>query len=61
MNTQPVPNMRIWCARCKDFRRYYEPTPGRYACVTYRCEIQRGFKPIKWLRPRSKLDERGSR
>ena len=60
MNTEIVPNMRIWCASCKDFRRYYEPTPGRYACTfcAYHCG---GFRPIKWLRPRSKLDEKGSR
>ena len=60
MNGEIVPNKRIWCARCVGFMRYREPTPGRYACVTcgYHCG---GFRPVKWLRPRSKLDEKGSR
>ena len=46
-------NMRIWCARCGDFRRYKEPLPGRYECMvcTYHCG---GFSPVRWIGPRKR-------
>ena len=50
---QPVPNMRIWCASCKAFQQYTEPTPGQYACETCQWHCA-GFKPIKWPGPRDR-------